>query len=160
MTEQGKPPAESSTKTGYIQELRSIVGNRPLIGVGATVIVRNEQGEVLLHQRSDTGTWGLPGGSMEPGEEMLQTARRELMEETGLEATSLILLDVLSGPDYFFVYPNGDQMHSVIVLYQAVSFSGTLACRDGESLNLGFFPLTDLPCLESRAAHVLKRLNP
>jgi len=104
---------------GYLLDLRKIVGNRPLISVGATVLVMNEQHELLFQYRSDTHSWGLPGGSMEPGETLEEVAIRELQEESGLQARSVQLLDVFSGPDYFFRYPNGDQTYSVIHLFQA-----------------------------------------
>ncbi|MGE5654358.1 MAG: NUDIX hydrolase [Bacillota bacterium] len=141
----------------YIAGLRELVGHRPLIVVGATIIVRNARGEVLLQKRSDTGTWGLPGGAMEPGESPEQTARRELWEETGLTAGELRLLDVLAGPELFFVYPNGDQVHTVIILYEAAEVIGTLGVHDTESLELCHFSLSDLPKLENRARVVLQR---
>lgn len=143
---------------GYISELREYVGTRPLIGVGATIIVWDSEGRILLQHRSDTNNWGIPGGAMEPGETMEDTARRELYEETGLEAGELKLLDVLSGPEFFFQYPNGDQLHGVIVLYEATSVSGELRANDDESKDLAYFSLESLPDLESRAAEVIRRL--
>lgn len=59
----------------------------PRIGALAVVV---DQGHVLLVQRSkapDAGLWGFPGGHVEWGETVLQAAARELMEETGIEAT-------------------------------------------------------------------------
>ncbi|MTI96302.1 MAG: NUDIX hydrolase [Firmicutes bacterium] len=141
----------------YIKELRSLIGNRPIIIVGATILVRNLE-EILLQRRSDTGTWGLPGGSLELGESLEQAARRELIEETGLRAGELKLVNVFSGPEFFFVYPNGDQVHTVIVLFEASKVSGVLAPIDDESLELKYFPLNALPELESRAENILKTL--
>ena len=54
----------------YISEIRKLVGSEPIILVGATIIVLNKKGEILLNKRSDTDTWGIPGGSMELGEEL------------------------------------------------------------------------------------------
>jgi ADP-ribose pyrophosphatase YjhB (NUDIX family) len=86
------------------------------------------------------------------------TAKRELYEETGLEAKDVKLQNVLSGPEFFFEYPNGDQMHCVIVLYEASGVTGELRVNDGESKALAYFDLDDLPELESRAAEVIRRL--
>ena len=50
---------------GYIMDLRKHIGHDPLIGVGATTLVFNDNNELLLNLRTDTNTWGIPGGSME-----------------------------------------------------------------------------------------------
>lgn len=86
----------------YIMNLRKYIGHEPIIVVGATALVFNKSGEILLNLRSDTNTWGIPGGSMELGENLQETAIRELYEETGLIATKLELIDVLSGDEYYF----------------------------------------------------------
>jgi ADP-ribose pyrophosphatase YjhB (NUDIX family) len=144
---------------GYIQEIRQMVGNYPIIAIGTTIIVYNDKNEILLNKRIDTGTWGIPGGAMEPGESAEETARQELSEETGLEAEDFKLIVVLSGPEYFFVYPNGDQMHTVIVLFEAIRVKGEFRVNDGESKELRFFPLNALPEQEFGAELVIKRIK-
>ncbi len=42
----------------YIMDLRKIVGHRPLLQVGASVIVEDEEGRVLLQKRSGNHRWG------------------------------------------------------------------------------------------------------
>ena len=87
----------------YIRELRAILGSRPLIAVGADVVVTRRScsdKEVLLQKRRDGGYWTMPGGALEPGESLEQAARRELLEETGLVAERLDLLTVCSGPGF------------------------------------------------------------
>lgn len=46
---------------GYIEELREVVGSRPLNLAGVAVAVFNEQEQILLQQRRN-GMWGVPGG--------------------------------------------------------------------------------------------------
>ena len=102
---------------GYIMDLRKHIGHSPLIGVGATTLVFNNKNELLLNLRTDTNTWGIPGGAMELYETIEETAVRELKEETGITAETLELVTELSGKDFYFEYPNGDKMCTVIVLF-------------------------------------------
>lgn len=143
---------------GYIMNLRKYVGHEPLIGLGATTLVFNEKKEILLNLRSDTNTWGIPGGSMELYEDIRETAVRELKEECGIEAKNLELVDVLSGKEYYFEYPNGDKMCTVIVLFKVLDYKGNIKVSDNESKELQFFPMDNLPLLESRAENIIKKI--
>ena len=143
---------------GYIMNLRRWIGHDPLIGIGATTLVFNDKKELLLNLRTDTNTWGIPGGSMELYETIEETAIRELKEEAGICADELELVTVLSGKDFYFEYPNGDQLCTVIVLLKVLNYNGTIKVSDNESKTLEFFPLTNLPDLESRAARIIQRI--
>jgi 8-oxo-dGTP pyrophosphatase MutT (NUDIX family) len=122
----------------YIQELRTLVGNRPIILIGAAVLITDHRGHVLLHQRADNGLWGIPGGAMEPGEPVEATARREVREETGLEVRTMKLFGVFSGPEFFYEYPNGDQVYNVTVVFCSSDHRGTLTLNS-EGTSLRFF---------------------
>lgn len=52
------------------------------------------EGKLLLIRRTDDGLWALPGGITDPGETLAGTARRELLEEAGLEGRVFQLLGV------------------------------------------------------------------
>ncbi|WP_455485006.1 NUDIX hydrolase [Eubacterium sp.] len=139
---------------GYISELRKHIGHNPLISAGATVAVIKDK-QILLNLRSDTKTWGIPGGSLEIGETLEETAKRELKEETNLDCDNFTLLNVFSGNDFYFKYPNGDELYSVIALYLADDFKGSLKIIDDESIDLSFFSKSELPNLESRANFII-----
>ena len=60
-----------------------------IIGIGV-IIVRD--GQILLGKRRNThgrGTWCCPSGHLEYGESFEACARREVMEETGLELVNI-----------------------------------------------------------------------
>ena len=143
---------------GYIMDLRKYVGHAPLIGLGATTLVFNEKNELLLNLRTDTNTWGIPGGSMELYETIEDTAVRELKEEAGILAEQLELVTVLSGEEYFFEYPNGDKMCTVIVLFKVKNYVGEIKVSDNESKQLKFFALDNLPRMESSAKAIIDKI--
>ena len=125
--------------TGYIKEMRKLVGHRPILQCGASTVVVGKDGRVLLQKRADNGLWGYHGGSVELDEDVQAAAERELFEETGLTARSMELLGVFSGPDMHFVYPNGDEVSNVDIVYVCRSFDGTPTPQDGEVLELKYF---------------------
>lgn len=138
----------------YIKNIRKFIGHAPMLSAGATVAVLNNN-QILLNLRSDTNTWGIPGGAIELGETLEEAAARELKEETNLEAESFTLLDVFSGKDFYFKYPNGDELYSVVALYLADNAAGDLKITDGESFDLKYFGRNELPDLESRAKVIM-----
>ena len=144
---------------GYIMDLRKYIGHDTIIGIGATTLVFNEKKEILLNLRTDTNTWGIPGGSMELFESIEETAIRELKEEAGIVADNLELVTVLSGKEYYFEYPNGDKMCTVIVLFKVLNYNGEIKVNDNESKQLKFFALDNLPNMESRAEKIIEMIK-
>lgn len=128
----------------YIRELRSLIGHRPLIVVVAGVLIFDEIGRVLLQHRYD-GHWGIPGGAMELGETQEETARREVREETALELGALTMVAVHSGPEFFYRYPNGDEVYFVMAIYETREMRGAPIADGSETRDLAFFALDALP---------------
>ena len=91
---------------GYIEELRKIVGSRPLNLAGVAVAVFNKQGQILLQQRQN-GIWGVPGGFVELGESTEEAGRREVFEETGIEIGTLQLISVFSEKNFCKITKRG-----------------------------------------------------
>ncbi len=67
----------------------------PLIGVGALVVDKDKILVVLRENEPGKGLWSVPGGVLELGETTLEGAKREIREETGVEAEFDRLLDVV-----------------------------------------------------------------
>ena len=130
---------------GYITDLRKLVGSRPLLHVGACVLLINNDDEILLQLRQDNNCWGLSGGSLELGESLEEVAKRELLEETGLVATTLNLFNIYSGEDLYYKYPHGDEVYNVVAAYLCNEYTGALKKDEMEVKDLKFFHINNLP---------------
>ena len=118
----------------------------PVLCVEAAVF---REGKILLIQRSDDGTWAMPGGLLEVGESPAEGAERELWEEAGVKgkaARLLALYDTRFWPArsrmelciaQFLIEAEGDPgLHS-----QGENRLSSLA----ETLDVGFFAEDGLP---------------
>ncbi|MFF8372969.1 NUDIX domain-containing protein [Streptomyces lydicus] len=125
---------------------------------GTGVVVTDAAGRVLLG-RSVRGVWELPGGKNEGSESFVETAVRELEEETGLtaEATDARLLAILM-----------DATHGiprVTAAVRVVAFRGEPTVREPDLIRRWeWHEVTDLPSLASHlftpSAHVLDTVWP
>jgi 8-oxo-dGTP diphosphatase len=108
--------------------------------VGVNVFVVRD-GKLLLGERLNVygaGTWGLPGGHLEPGEAMDEAAGRELLEETSLIAASLEFVNLVNDR-------HGGQ-HRLQVGFEAMGVSGESELREPERCReWRWFPLGELP---------------
>jgi 8-oxo-dGTP pyrophosphatase MutT (NUDIX family) len=114
----------------YILQLRQYIGHRPILMVGAAVLVLDEQNRLLMMKRSDIGRWGIPGGAMELGEIVENAARREALEETGLAIGEMSLFGVFSGPELYYKYPGGDEVYNVSIVYMSHHWRGEVKLNE------------------------------
>ena len=128
----------------YIKSMRNYIGHERLLIVGASVFI-HKNGRLLMQKRKDNGCWADHGGCCELGETVEDTAKRELLEETGLTACFLELLGVFSGKDLFYSYPNGDMVSNVNIAYLCEDFTGELLTATNETSDLQWFSLDELP---------------
>lgn len=131
----------------YILQLRQYIGHRPILMVGAAILVVDAEDRLLLMKRSDSGLWGPPGGATEPGEYVEAAAQRETAEETGLEIGEMSLFGVFSGPELYYKYPNGDEVYNVTIVYLSRDFSGEVNL-DGEHTAYRWFAVDEIPTPE------------
>lgn len=129
----------------YIKTIRKKVGHAPIRSVAVSCIIENQQGEILLQKRSDTKTYGTPGGNLELEEKIMDGLKREVLEETGIELADPKLFGIYSGKNQAFHYPNKDiTYYTVIVFYEKIENPVTLR-MDKESVALTFFRRNELP---------------
>jgi ADP-ribose pyrophosphatase YjhB (NUDIX family) len=114
-----------------------------MCGAGALII--DGQNRVLLQRRCDNDCWGIPGGAVELGETIEETARREVREETGLTLGEITFFGAYSGPELHYVYPNGDEVHIISHVFVAHEYSGEIVADAAESRDMRFFQLDELP---------------
>lgn len=126
-------------------DMRKVVGHRCILQVGASVILEDKNGRVLLQKRADNHMWGYAGGSVELDEKVEDAAKRELFEETGLIANSLELFGVFSGKELHYIYPNGDEVSNIDVVYICRDYCGELKRQEDEVVELKFFDYANLP---------------
>jgi len=131
--------------SAYISELRKLVGARPLILCSAGVIVLDHLSRVLLQHRTDNDMWGIPGGALEPGERLEDAAVREVQEEVGLKCGPLELFGIYAGPEMYYRYPTGDEVHNVSVVYLCREFSGEVQVDPAEGKDAAFFFVAEIP---------------
>ncbi|MBN2795194.1 MAG: NUDIX domain-containing protein [Clostridia bacterium] len=130
---------------GYLDDLREKIGTDPVIMPGANVIIINEKNEILMHHRRDRDWWGLPGGMMELGETLEETAVREVKEEINIKVSDLKLFNLYSGPEFFYIYPDGNQVHNVTATYICKHYKGEIIVEQTEGRDARFFALENLP---------------
>ncbi len=129
----------------YIKRVRKKFGHDELILNYAGCIIFDEQGRLLLQKRSDCNKWGFPGGLVELGESVEETAVREVKEESGLDIEITSLYGVYS--KYFAEYANGDKAQTIVHAFKAKIIGVKLIEKNEETLELKFFDINDVPPL-------------
>jgi ADP-ribose pyrophosphatase YjhB (NUDIX family) len=104
----------------------------PKVGIGA--VVGNDQGEILLIQRADSGVWLYPTGWADVGYSPAEVAVKEVLEETGIVCVPERLIAVIDGLRAGFTRI---PLYSLVFLCRAVG--GTLAAHPQECTDVGWF---------------------
>ncbi len=111
--------------------------------VGVAVLVRDDSGRALLVRRAPgqtrAGLWCVPCGYVEWGEEVRDAARREVLEETGLE--------VRLGEVVFVASNSHDRAALTVGIWFAGEVSGGTLGASDDADEVGWFPVDALPPL-------------
>jgi 8-oxo-dGTP pyrophosphatase MutT (NUDIX family) len=105
-------------RSGYIADLRRLVGNRLLTVPSVTAAVFNEHDQLLMLQHQDGGLWAPPGGTIEPGESPADAVVREVWEETSLLVYPVSIVGVFGGEGFEIHYDNGDVTTYVMTVFE------------------------------------------
>ncbi len=99
----------------------------------------------FCRKRSDNHYWGYAGGSVELDENVEAPQKESFFEETGLTAERLELFGIFSGKDMHYIYPNGDEVSNIDIVYICRDYTGTLRRQENEVEELKFFALNEIP---------------
>ncbi len=124
---------------GLLKEVMRHLLKRPVVGVCAAA--QTPDGRFVLIRRGDTGTWGLPGGTLEWGETLRDCIARELLEEAGVKVSNYErLVGVYSRPD------RDPRFHAVtIVVKMNVEPPSIPPMNSLEIAEVGVFSVDELP---------------
>lgn len=110
--------------------------------VGVAVLILNKRNEVLLMLRicsPGAGEWGLPSGKQELYETVLETARREIEEETGLKISRFEFIGVCDQLNY---WPEHHTAIGFLAHHEGVEPENREPHNHSE---IRWFPINDLP---------------
>lgn len=104
----------------------------------ASAVVADGDGRILLARRRDNQLWTIPGGAMEPGEFIGQTAVREVKEETGIDVEVVSLVGIYSNPDHVVEYSDGEVRQQFSICFACRPVGGAPGPSD-ETSDVGYF---------------------
>ncbi len=128
----------------FVQEWLESIGEgvpgyvTPKVAIGA--IVGNDDGDILLVQRTDSGIWLYPTGWADVGYSPAEVAVKEVSEETGIECEVLRLLGVVDGQRMGF-----SRFGMYMLLFHCRATGGELQGHPLETADVGWFPEDGLP---------------
>lgn len=106
---------------------------------GVVYRVVDGQVQIVLCGRLANQIWGLPKGTPLKGEDLVQTALREVREETGLDVRAI---EPIGEIDYWFV-ARGVRFHKTVHYYLMEPIGGDLSRHDPEYDVVHWFAIED-----------------
>jgi 8-oxo-dGTP pyrophosphatase MutT (NUDIX family) len=114
----------------------------------ANVIVVNDHGEILMIRRTDNNNWAVPGGGMDLGESIIDTAVRETQEETGIICEITGLVGIYTNPKHVIRYTSNDEVRQEFsIVFTARPVGGEIQ-PSSESSEPQWVSPTDVPGLQ------------
>lgn len=113
------------------------------------MLVRYGRRFLLVHERKHGQLWYLPAGRMEPGETFAMAARRETMEEAGVDVVLEGVLKIQHAP------MAGNARMRVIFVARPADDRPPKSVADDESLGAGWFSVEEMATLPLRSEEVV-----
>ena len=135
------------TASTYIKEMRKKIGHDLLLVPCVAAVITDQEGNILLQEKSGGESWSLPAGGIEPGESPDEAIIREVLEETGLHVIVERVLGVFGGADFRYQYPNNDNVEYTVVLYRCQVTGVCAPPQDSETVSLAYFSEQNMPPL-------------
>ncbi|MFG2882602.1 NUDIX domain-containing protein [Streptomyces sp. NPDC048297] len=132
----------------FIRTIRASAGHQLLWLPGVSAVVFDDQGRVLLGQRSDNHQWAVLSGIPEPGEQPAAAAVREVYEETAVRCVPERIVMVKSSERVTF--GNGDICQFMDITFRCRAVGGEARVNDDESVDVGWFEVDALPPMDER----------
>ena len=129
----------------------------------ANVVVANKDGQILLIRRSDNGNYALPGGAVELGESLTDTAVREAKEETGYDVEVTGLVGIYTNPGHVVEYTSNGEVRQEFTVVFAASVIGGMAMPNNEATEVTWVnpaQLTDLQMTQSMRERIGHFMSP
>lgn len=126
----------------------------------STAVVTDQHDRIVMVRRRDNDLWALPGGGMDLGESIVQTAVREVKEETGLDVEVTGLVGVYTNPHHVMAYDDGEVRQQFSLCFTTQLVGGELAF-DTESTDIAWIPADQIarlamhPSMRLRITHYL-----
>lgn len=111
-------------KKDYYDDPDAPTANSIVAAVAA--IVRNDDGDLLMIERTDNNLWAIPGGAQDIGESVVDTVRREVREETGIDVDVTGLSGIYSDPKHVIAYDDGEVRQEFSLCFHARPIGGAL----------------------------------
>lgn len=129
----------------------------------ANVVVVNDDGDILIIRRTDNGNLALPGGGMDLGESITQTAVRETKEETGVDVEITGLVGIYTNPHHVIEYTSDGEVRQEFSIVFTARPVGGVPTTSSESSEVAWMAPDVIagsqmhPTMRQRIAHFRER---
>lgn len=129
----------------YFTKIHGLAGTEKIILSGAAGAVVKD-GKILLVRRHNLSrTWGVPGGVQELGENVCESAHREVLEEVGLDLRVGELIGVYSSPEWDLQLDDGMGIQQLTLFFQMEGAVDEVRIQESEVAEWGFFAPDEMP---------------